>query len=120
MTVWAFKTIIIPAALVAQARNIGACLDAAGSGMYTTPLSADGKAPVTHYISSGLMSAAFMPLLNDAALMFAYAQQGAVAQGLTLTATQEDCTQLVAQSDVSEDNPFDALARLGLKMVGED
>jgi hypothetical protein len=119
MTTWAFKTIIVQASLVEAARNVGACLDAAGSGMYTTPLSADGSLPATHYISSGLMSAAFMPLLADAAMMFGAAQQGATAQGLTLTATHADCTALVAQSDVSGESPHEAMARLGLKMIGE-
>lgn len=117
MTTWAFRTIVVPASLVEAARDVGDCLDGAAKNMYTTPLSPDGKAPASHYISSGLMSAAFMPLLADASMMYQAAQYNGAAQGLTLTATFADCEALVAQSDVSEEPPFDALARLGLMLM---
>ena len=37
------RTIIVPAALVAAARNLGACLTQAAAGMFITPLSATGS-----------------------------------------------------------------------------
>lgn len=118
MTTWAHRTIIVPASLVAAARELGAALDpVAGANMYTTPLSPTGNTPATHYVSSGLMSAAFMPLLANSAQLYGAAQQSATAQGITLTATQANADALVAQSDVSEGDPFAAMTRLGLKMV---
>ena len=47
-----FKTLVIPDDCVELARQLCA-LEAGGAGMFTTGLSADGKAPATHYISSG-------------------------------------------------------------------
>ncbi len=100
-----------------QARNLGAALTRAGAGMYTTPLSITGAGPATHYISSGMLGTQFVALLSSPAALFAYAQQGAAAQGLALTATLDDATALISWSDVSAQAPFDAMARLGLSMV---
>lgn len=119
MTTWQFITIIVPASLVEQARELGAALDPAGAGMYTTPLSPTGAEPATHYISSGLLYDTFPPLLADAALLYAAAQQGAEQQGMTLTATLEDAYALVAQSDVSSDAAFYAMERLGLVIISQ-
>lgn len=120
MTVWVHRTIIVPASLVIQARELGAALDAAGHNMYTTPLSATGKAPATHYISSGLISAAFVHLLADPEQLYAYAQAGAEAQNLTLKATQADADGLKELSVISEGDPFVLMDELGLKMVNDD
>lgn len=115
------RTIIIPAALVIAARNLGACLVPAAAGMFITPMSASGANPPTYYVSSGTFTdAGFTTLLSDATLMYSMAQQGAAAQGLTLTATQADCNNLVAQSvvvDLAVEQPFDTFARLGLKII---
>jgi len=113
----AHVTIVVPASLVDAARNLAECLAPGGHGMYITGLSADGNEPATHYISSGTMQVAFINLLSDASATHAAAEQGAVQQGLTLTATLADCEALVAQSDISADEPFSAMARLGLQLV---
>jgi hypothetical protein len=60
------------------------------SGMFTTPLSSDGSLPATHWISSGAL---------DEALA--------------------DQIAAVVDMDTSEENPFDAMVRLGLVMVQE-
>ena len=63
---YTFRTFIVPAAVVDMARAMCVGLAGpAGDGMFTTELSATGSDPVTHYISSGLISdemAALLPL----------------------------------------------------------
>lgn len=113
----AHVTIVVPAPLVDAARNLAECLAPGGHGMYITGLSADGNEPATHYISSGLMQVGFISLLSDASATHAAAEQGAVQQGLTLTATLADSEALMAAADVSAESPFDAMARLGLRIL---
>ena len=48
-----FRTLIVPAANVDLARAVGASFGPGGAGMWTTPLSASGSDPATHYISTG-------------------------------------------------------------------
>lgn len=94
--------------------------------MWTTPLSVTGSDPATHYISSGLIPADFAGLspcdvwedgkkissyAGDAATVFAYASQA----GLQVTLKQ--ISDVFANSDVSTQRPFDAMARLGLKII---
>jgi hypothetical protein len=57
-----FRTLIITAADAPLAREIAAAFGPGGSGMFTTPLSADGQEPATHYISSGYIPAEFVGL----------------------------------------------------------
>jgi hypothetical protein len=112
-----FATLIIPAGLATQGRNLGAALSPAGHGMFVVGLSANGSEPASHYVSTGMLHEQFAGLLADANALYAGAQSGAQAQGITLTETLADCEALVAQSDVSADPPFDAFARLGLTLV---
>lgn len=114
------RTIIVPAALVNAARNMGACLTPAAAGMFLTPLSANGLNPPSWYVSSGMIDAGFATLLTDSKLLYSQAQAGATAQGLMLTATQADADALVAQSvvvDIDTEGPFDTFARLVLKII---
>lgn len=113
----AHVTIVVPASLVDAARNLAECLAPGGHGMYITGLSADGNEPATHYISSGLMQVGFINLLSDASATHAAAEQGAVQQGLTLTATLADCEAIRTQGDISSEDPYVAMARLGLQFV---
>jgi len=127
----AFRTIIIPAALVMQARELGASLAPAGINMFETALSATGMPPASHYISSGMIDDPFAPILNDGTALYAAAQQGATVQGLTLTITQTDCNNLVsqaiisdgtytdAQRNVSQESAYQMLARLGLAIINQ-
>lgn len=121
-----FRTLIIRAADAPLARGIAAGFGPGGIGMWITPLSATGNDPATHYISSGLIPADFAGLSpcdvwedgkkvssypGDAATVFAYASQA----GLPVTLKQ--ITDVFANSDVSTQQPFDAMARLGLKII---
>lgn len=94
------RCMIIPAALQAQCQALPEA-----SGMWTTGLSFDGAAPVTHYISSGLVDKAFADLLTSPVAL--------VSVGVTL----EDAQAIVAGMNVSEDQPHAAIDRLLLKLV---
>ena len=61
---WVNRTMIVPAEQVDLARALAEGLSGpAGSGMWTTGLSADGNEPATHYISAGLIEDTFADLL---------------------------------------------------------
>ena len=63
---WVHRTIIVDAAQVELARSLCATLAGpAGDGMFTTPLSASGNLPATHYISAGLLEDEFANLLPN-------------------------------------------------------
>lgn len=126
-----FATLIIAASDADTARAIAAAFGPGGVGMWTTPLSQSGNEPVTHYISSGFIPAEFVGLSpcttwstdengnwivldhypGDAATVYAYASAG----GLPITLAQIE--GVFARSDVSEQEPFVAMGRMGLKIV---
>lgn len=86
-----FRTLIVQANQVELAREVGASYSAGGEGMFVTPLSSTGQYPATHYISSGLI-----PEELDA----------------LLAATPD--------ADISDEEPFVAMERLGLQMINEE
>lgn len=121
------RTFIVPAAAVGMARAMCEGLaGAAGAGMFITELSATGSAPATHFVSSGPISdemAALLPLttvdaegnVTTAPGDPAYVVELAAQAGITVTV--EQVAGLLASVDVSDQAPFDAMARLGLKLV---
>ena len=121
------RTFIVPATVVDMARAMCVGLAGpAGDGMFTTELSTTGSDPVTHYISSGLISdemAALLPLTTvnpDGTVTTApgdpaYVVELAAQAGITVTV--EQVTALLASVDVSDQDGFAALDRAGLKMV---
>jgi hypothetical protein len=121
------RTLIVPLAHVPLADALCSALAGpAGSGMFITGLSATGSDPVTHYISSGVISdemAALLPLTTvnpDGSTTTApgdpaYVVELAAQAGITVTV--EQVAGLLASVDVSDQAPFDAMARLGLKLV---
>ena len=124
------RTIIIPASAQPNARALCKGLAGiAGDGMFTTGLSATGKAPATHYISSGPISidmAALLPckfvtqvdgkdvITTDPGTPDAVP---ALATKVGLSTTKAKITTLYASIDVSDQEPFVAMARLGLQIV---
>lgn len=86
-----FKTLVVQANQVELAREVGASYGAGGEGMFLTPLSATGNYPATHYISSGVI-----PEELDALLV------------------------TVPDIDISDEEPFIAMERLGLQMINEE
>ena len=125
-----FRTLIVPDAHVALARSIAAALSPTGVNMWTTPLSADGTDPATHWVSSGYIPPAWQVMVptqvwqyrdgawvkiaetpGDAVLVY----QQATAAGVETTQAEIDA--LFAVADVTEQNPYMAFDRLGLTMI---
>ena len=121
-----FRTLIIPAEVTPMAQDIAATLSPAGAGMWTTGISPTGTAPATHYISSGLISAEFASLLPlttfpiDAEPIYTPGNPEAVAQMAQangMQTTTEEVQALYDASDITDEDAFAAMARLGLQIV---
>ena len=128
-----FRTMIVPAAEVALARQIATTVaPVAGQGMWTTPLSADGQEPATAYVSTGFIAPEWkvlMPLQTweevDGVWTQTDAYPGDAVQLLAaIQAADPDTTitlpQLVglfATCDVTTQDPWVAFQRLGLQIV---
>ena len=126
-----FRTLIVPAANVELARQIAASFGPGGVGMWTTPLSASGSGQATHYISSGYVPPEYgylVPLQvwaqdESGNWVLVSSEPGdpvavytaATAQGVVCT--QADVDALFAAADVTEQEPFVAMGRLGLKII---
>ena len=126
-----FRTLICPAANVDLARAIATSFGPGGEGMWTTPLSASGLDPATHYISSGYVPPEYgylVPLqvwaLNEEGNWVLVGTEpgdpvavytAATAQGVVCT--QDDVDALFAAADVTEQEPFVAMGRLSLQIV---
>ena len=132
MTIYTNLTIVLPKA--AQALAQGLCVAAAGeagAGMFTTGLSATGKAPATHFISSGAVESKFaailpigtvtmvddVPTVERSAGDVAAVIQLAKDAGQTVDA--KTIGGLFAALDVTAQDPFAAMERLGLQPVTE-
>ena len=121
------RTFIVPAAVVDMARAMCVGLAGpAGDGMFTTGLSSTGNAPATHYVSSGPISddmAALLPCTTVDAEGVATTAPGqpdavpALAAEVGITATEQQITALYSSIDVSDQEPFQAMTRLGLEIV---
>jgi hypothetical protein len=97
--------------------------------MWSTALSKTGNLPVTHWISSGLISndfvgvIPFMEYQSDALEVHTKGQpdvcQYLASQAGFKTSTEEIET-LFEQADITEQDAFTALGRLGLKLIAEE
>ena len=125
------RTIIVPAnkQALSQALTVGLA-GSAGDGMFVVGLSATGKAPATHFISSGPISTEMAALLpcktvtqdkdGKAVVTTAPGMPEAVpdlAAKAKISTTKAKITALSAAIDVSDQPPFEAMARLGLQIV---
>ena len=86
-----FRTLIVQSNQVELAREVGASYGAGGEGMFVTPLSSTGQYPATHYISSGFILEELDALLVT-----------------------------IPDIDISDEDAFTAMARLGLKMINNE
>ena len=131
MTTDVFRTMIVPSAHVALARQIAETVaPVAGLGMWQSMLSADGSEPATHYVSTGYIGPEWetlMPLQTweeidgvwtqtdaepgDAAQLFGVLQQ----LGSDITLAQ--IVDLFAAADVTMQEPFTAFSRMNLQQV---
>jgi len=141
----AYRTMLVPDAFVALARDISSTLaPSGGANMYTTGLSADGQPPATYWVSSGFIDAdyaALMPLSEwtwiiddeetgkghwdetiissgEPAVIYAMYTQ-AIDPDLPAF-TEQDVADMLAACDVTTEDPFVAFNRLGLQMVQEE
>lgn len=129
---WDFRTLIVPQAHVALAQSIAVALSpTGGQNMWITPLSKTGSNPATHWVSTGYISPEFAALVpeqvwsqdkngvwtlvsstpGDPVLCYQMATQNGVVT------TQAAVNALYAASDVTQQDPFVAEARLALKMI---
>lgn len=126
-----FATLIIQAQDAPLAREIAAAFGPGGVGMWTTPLSASGLDPASHYISSGYIPAEFVSLApsttwtqdedgqwiatdhypGDAATVYAYASQAGIQCSLA------DVEGVFIRSDCSAQEPFTAMNRISLQII---
>lgn len=122
-----FRTMIVPAEQVALARSICSTLAPTGGvGMFDVPLSADGGAPATHYVSTGYLDDEFaqlMPLTEypaegDPVVVSAGdpAAVAALCADAGLAMTEAEVGALFAAADVTVQEPFVAFARLAVRM----
>lgn len=126
-----FRTLILPANVTPLAQEIAATLSSGGAGMWTTGLSATGLPPATHFISTGFIPPEFAHMVPE---QFweqdetgAWVQTGsepgnpvAVYEACTaagMTVTLEQVEAIFAVADVTEQEPFVAMGRLGLVLV---
>lgn len=124
-----YRCIIVPDAQVQYARDISAAAaGTAGAGMYTTPLSSTGELPATHWISAGLISQSFADMLpltvfpQDSGPITTPGTPLLVADLATANdypTTRDDVQALFDVSDVTEQDAFTAMARLGLTLASE-
>ena len=127
-----YRNMIVTAADAPVAQTIAVGISpVAGANMWNTPLSATGNDPATHYISTGYIGPEWetlMPLQTyardengDWVLADSYAGQPqqllAACQQYGVQVTQQQILDLFAHSDVTTQEPAEALARMGLKLV---
>jgi hypothetical protein len=129
-----FRSLLVPAADATMAAELAAMLDPVNStGLFTTPLSPTGTEPATHYISTGYIAESFDgPLPYQAwtqdeqgqwvqteddpgspAAVYAACQQLDPPAPYTL----DNIERLWAAADVTDQDPWTAMSRLGLQLV---
>ena len=122
------RVLIVPAAFQTLAQGLCEAMAEgdAGKGMFTTGLSPNGEAPATHYISSGGIVPEFADILPLTTVdeegnvsirpgNVAVVESLATQAGITLPAGT--IAALFYAIDVSEQDPFAAMARLGIKLI---
>lgn len=115
MSQYVKRCLVVPAGWVELARSLSEGLAGpAGAGMFLFPLSPTGEGEPTHYLTEGHIEQQFADLMEDPALLHAACQ----AAGVDLPMSQ--CEALLSACDVSEEDPFTAMARMGLKPVMQE
>ena len=129
-----FRTLILPADVTPLAQEISATLSPGGAGMWTTGLSATGLPPATHFISTGFIPPEFAHMVPEQSWIQdedgvwvktgsnpgnpVAVYEACVAAGMTVTLEQIEAVFAVA--DVTEQDAFIAMQRLGLSIVSDE
>lgn len=126
-----FRTMILPASVAPTGREI-ASLAGGGDAWWTTPLSASGKAPATHFISTGLTPTQITQMLplqtweqNATGAWIKTASTPGQAQAVYGFLQQRGVTSyslaqieaMMAAADITDQPPFVAMARLGAQII---
>ena len=128
---WAYRNMIVADAVVDTCRSLAMLLAGEGQKLWTTPLSADGAEPATHWISSGLIEEQFADLLplatwsqneqGEWVLDSYYEGQPALLAQLSTDAgfpmTDVEVVAIFNQCDVTLEYPQTSFGRLGLQMI---
>jgi hypothetical protein len=130
MTIYTNLTIILPKAAQALAQALcTAAAGEAGAGMFVTGLSATGEAPATHFISSGALEAKFadiLPLGTVTTVDEVTTVERSAGDIDAVIQLAKDAGQAVdaktigglfAALDVTAQDPFAAMERLGLRLL---
>jgi hypothetical protein len=129
-----FRTLIVTADTAPLARSIADTLDPRGAAaMWETPLSPTGALPATHFVSSGWIPPAWQAMVptqwyaqDDTGAWVLVSETpgdplaviaGCAAQGVEINPAA--LAALYASADVTEQDPWTALARRGLRLVQE-
>ena len=128
-----FLSLIVPDSGADLARTIAATLSPTGAGMWTTPLAPTADGPATHWISSGWVPPAWQSMVpvrtyeqtDDGWVLVSETpgDQQAVLDGCAAEGVVLDPVALAAlfeTADVTEQEPFVAMDRLGLVMAHAD
>jgi hypothetical protein len=132
-----FRTLLVPAPDQQMAADLAAMLDPVNStGLFTTPLSPTGAEPATHYISTGYIANTF-----DGPLPYQAWTQETTDEGTQWVKTEDDpgnpravyvagqrldppspysleaIEVLWSRADVTSQDPWTAIGRLGLQLV---
>ena len=108
---WVHRCMIIPAVLAPQIRQLAVGFGSSADGMWTTALAPTGETVATHYISTGLIWQSFADMIASAEALRA----GCADIGVTLTL--QECEALLSACDITEDEPFAVMERLGLTII---
>ena len=129
-----FLTMIVPVSSVDFARSLAASLDPGGVGMWTTALSPSGKFPATHFISTGYVQAAWQYITptqdweqdEDGNWTMVSSTPGnpvriyEMCQAQGLSVTQAEIDALFTTLDFTQQDPWTACSRLGVKLAQPD
>ena len=110
-------TIIVPNAIITPMRKACQVCGVDLDDMFTTPLSATGNTPATHWISSGKADPLFVTAITQPGKLYDHVAAKIAENGNTVPYTKTQVNNALATCDVSTDAPFDAMARLGLVLV---
>lgn len=115
---------IVPADYQSLASSLSAAVGGmAGENMFIVKLSASGVEPATNYVSTGYISEQFallLPLYDPATGIKTDGDPTTVvslAQQAGMTVTLQEVVDLFSVSDITEQEPFGAFARLGLQLI---
>lgn len=127
METWVMRTMIVPDRIVAAVRALADSFGPASQNMWRTECSQDGLPPATWWISSGLISADFAALLpfghfDDSGVWVCdpYDPSGFIQRAIDVglpAPSVEQVMAIMSSVDVSEQEPFEALRRMGLKLI---